>query len=49
MKTFVDALIMTVGRHKAEVLGLAPGVYVYKLEAEDYTEARKMVIIGSGN
>ncbi|UCE27608.1 MAG: SBBP repeat-containing protein [Candidatus Coatesbacteria bacterium] len=32
------------GEHAAEVSGLAPGVYVYKLDAADFTAARKMVV-----
>jgi hypothetical protein len=36
---------LPVGRHEAAVSGLAPGVYVYKLEAGDYAAARKMVIV----
>jgi hypothetical protein len=33
------------GEHEAEVPGLAPGVYVYKLEAGEFNAARKMVIV----
>jgi hypothetical protein len=33
------------GAHERTISGLAPGVYVYKLEAEDYSEARKMVVV----
>jgi hypothetical protein len=42
--TVVDDTL-TVGTHERTVSGLAPGVYVYKLEAEDYSEARKMVVV----
>jgi hypothetical protein len=36
---------LTVGTHERTVSGLAPGVYVYKLEAGDFAAARKMVIV----
>jgi hypothetical protein len=36
------------GEYEAEVSGLAPGVYVYRLEAGEFNAARKMVIVGSG-
>jgi hypothetical protein len=42
--TLVDDTL-TIGKHEAEVSGLAPGVYVYRLTAGDYTAARKMVVV----
>jgi|GEM_PF-975758 len=36
---------LAAGEHKAEVSGLAPGVYVYKMEAGAFNAARKMVVI----
>jgi hypothetical protein len=36
---------LTAGEHEAEVSGLAPGVYVYKLDAGTFSAARKMVIV----
>ena len=41
--TVVDETL-PVGNHERTVSGLAPGVYVYKLTASDYTAAKKMVI-----
>jgi hypothetical protein len=38
---------MPPGAHERTVSGLAPGVYIYRLEAENYSEARKIVIVGS--
>jgi hypothetical protein len=36
---------LTAGEHDAEVSGLAPGVYVYKLSAGSFSAARKMVVM----
>jgi hypothetical protein len=41
--TLVDETLAA-GEHAAEVSGLAPGVYVYKLDADGYSAARKMVV-----
>jgi hypothetical protein len=35
---------LAAGEHAAEVSGLAPGVYVYKLDADSFSGAKKMVI-----
>jgi hypothetical protein len=42
--TVVDETL-TAGEREAEVSGLAPGVYVYRLKAGDFNAARKMVIV----
>jgi|GEM_PF-1477808 len=42
--TVVDET-MTVGTHERTVSGLAPGVYVYRLEAGAFTASRKMVVV----
>jgi hypothetical protein len=36
---------LTAGEHEAEVSGLAPGVYVYRLETSEFNAAKKMVIV----
>jgi hypothetical protein len=36
---------LTAGEREAEVSGLAPGIYVYRLKAGDFNAARKMVIV----
>jgi hypothetical protein len=36
---------LAAGEHEAEVSGLAPGVYVYRLYAGDFTASKKMVIV----
>ena len=41
--TLVDETL-TVGTHERTVSGLAPGVYVYKLDAGSFSAARKMVV-----
>ncbi|UCE27051.1 MAG: T9SS type A sorting domain-containing protein [Candidatus Coatesbacteria bacterium] len=41
--TLVDETL-TAGEHEAEVSRLAPGIYVYKLDAGDFSAARKMVV-----
>jgi hypothetical protein len=41
--TVVDETL-SVGEHEAEVSGLAPGVYVYRLAAGTFTAAKKMVV-----
>jgi hypothetical protein len=38
---------LTAGEHEAEVSGLAPGVYVYRLQAGEFNAASKMVVVGS--
>jgi hypothetical protein len=45
--TVVDETL-TAGEREAEVSGLAPGIYVYRLKAGDFNAARKMVVVGSG-
>ncbi|UCE28234.1 MAG: T9SS type A sorting domain-containing protein, partial [Candidatus Coatesbacteria bacterium] len=42
--TLVDETL-TAGEHKAEISEMAPGVYVYKLDAGSYSAARKMVVV----
>jgi hypothetical protein len=42
--TLVDETLVA-GEHDAEVSGLAPGVYVYKLSAGSFSAARKMVVV----
>jgi hypothetical protein len=42
--TAVDRAL-TAGEHKAEVSGLAPGVYVYRLYAGDFSASKKMVVV----
>ncbi|UCE26383.1 MAG: T9SS type A sorting domain-containing protein, partial [Candidatus Coatesbacteria bacterium] len=42
--TLVDETLQA-GGHDAEVSGLAPGVYVYKLSAGSFSAARKMVVL----
>jgi hypothetical protein len=42
--TLVDEA-MAAGTHELTATGLAPGVYVYRLGARDYTAAKKMVIV----
>ncbi|UCE26201.1 MAG: T9SS type A sorting domain-containing protein [Candidatus Coatesbacteria bacterium] len=41
--TLVDETL-TAGEHAAEVSGLAPGVYIYRLDAGTFAAARKMVV-----
>ena len=41
--TVVDETL-TIGTHERTVSGLAPGVYVYRLEASEFSAARKMVV-----
>jgi aminopeptidase N len=36
---------LTAGEHEAEVSGLAPGVYVYKMSAGPFNAVRKMVVV----
>jgi hypothetical protein len=36
---------LTAGEHAAEVSGLAPGVYVYRMNAGSFMAARKMVVL----
>jgi hypothetical protein len=36
---------LTIGTHERTVSGLAPGVYVYRLKAGDFSAARKMVVV----
>jgi hypothetical protein len=36
---------LPVGEHEAEVSGLAPGVYIYRLIAGDFNAVKKMVIV----
>jgi hypothetical protein len=43
--TVVDETL-TAGSYERTVSGLAPGVYVYKLDAGSFSVARKMVIVG---
>jgi hypothetical protein len=47
VRTVVDETLTT-GEHEAEVSGLAPGVYVYRLRAGEFNAAKKMVVVGSG-
>jgi len=42
--TVVDETL-SVGEHEAEVSGLAPGVYVYRLAAGTFSAAKKMVVV----
>lgn len=42
--TVVDRAL-TAGEHEAEVSGLAPGVYVYRLYAGDFSASKKMVVV----
>ncbi len=42
--TLVDGTL-AVGEHEADVSGLAPGVYVYRMEAGNFNAARKMVVV----
>lgn len=42
--TVVD-MPLPAGTHETEVSGLAPGVYVYKLDAGTFSAARKMVVV----
>jgi len=44
--TVVDEKL-TAGEHEAEVSGLTPGVYVYKLAAGSFSAVKKMVVVGS--
>jgi hypothetical protein len=44
VRTVVDETLTT-GEHEAEVSGLAPGVYVYRLKAGEFNAAKKMVIV----
>ena len=36
---------LAVGTHERTASGLAPGVYVYKLDAGSFSAARKMVVV----
>jgi hypothetical protein len=42
--TLVDGTLAA-GTHEAEVSDMAPGVYIYRLTASDYTAVRKMVVV----
>jgi hypothetical protein len=42
--TIIDETLV-VGTHERTVAGLAPGVYVYRLNAGSFSAARKMVIV----
>jgi len=43
--TVVDRALLA-GEHEAEVSGLTPGVYVYKLDAGSFSAVKKMVVVG---